>query len=383
MINVLKKISLLAVSAFVIFSCSQPQKTVFTPTVEKIDASKFTETIDGKQVNLYTLTGKNGIGLKVTNYGARVVALCVKNAQGNPVDVALGYDNLAGYLHKTEYFFGAAIGRYGNRIANAKFTLDSIEYQLTVNDGDKQLHGGAKGFNDVVWNAKQLSESKIEFTYLSVDGEEGFPGNLNVTMIYELTDDNALRIDYTATTDKPTVCNLTNHTYFNLSGEGSETINDHLLMIAANNITPVNNNLIPTGEFMPVAGTPFDFTQPTQIGSRLADTCDQIKFGFGYDHNWVLNNQNGQLALAATLYSDKTGIFMEVLTDQPGVQFYGGNFLTGVDSGKVGKPYVYRSGLCLETQHYPNSPNISTFPSTVLRPGQEYKNVCIYRFSVK
>ena len=362
--------------------CATTEKPVFTQTANAISTDDFTDTIDGKPVTLYTLTGANGIGMRVTNYGARVLALCVPDSAGNPVDVVLGYNKLDDYINNTETFFGAAIGRYGNRINNAKFTLDGIEYQLTKNEGEKQLHGGPKGYNDVVWTANQLSNSKIEFTYHSVDGEEGYPGNMDVTMVYELTDDNSFKVTYSATTDKPTVCNLTHHSYFNLSGEGSETINDHTLMLKADNITPVDSLLIPTGEFMPVAGTPFDFTQPTEIGSRLNEEHPQLAFGNGYDHNWVINKETDTVEVVASLFSPKTKIKMEVLTDQPGIQFYGGNFLDGTLVGKSGKAYPFRSGLCLETQHYPNSPNQPDFPSVVLRPGEEYSHVCIYKFSV-
>lgn len=363
-------------------SCTTPEKSVFTDTVDAISVDDYTDTIDGKPVSLYTLTGINGIGMKVTNYGARVVALCVPDSAGNPVDVAFGYNKLDDYINLPEYFFGAAIGRYGNRINDAKFTLDDVEYQLTKNEGEKQLHGGIKGYCDVVWTANQLSDSKIEFTYLSVDGEEGYPGNLDITMTYELTDDNSFKVTYSATTDKPTVCNLTHHSYFNLSGEGSESINDHILMLKSDNLTPVDSILIPTGEFMPVAGTPFDFTQPTEIGSRLGEEHQQLIFGNGYDHNWAISKETEGVETVASVVSPVTKIKMEVLTDQPGIQFYGGNFLDSKVSGKSGKPYSFRSGLCLETQHYPDSPNQPDFPSVELRPGQEYSHVCIYKFSI-
>jgi aldose 1-epimerase len=242
------------------------------------------------------------------------------------------------------------------------------------------LHGGPKGYYDVVWTANQLSNSKIVFTYTSPDGEQGYPGKLDITMTYELTADNGLKIEYSATTDKATICNLTNHSYFNLSGEGAETINDHLLMINASNFTPVDSTLIPTGELTPVAGTPMDFTKPIAIGARVKEEYQQLKFGGGYDHNWVINKQGEGVEMVATLESPVTGIKMEVYTDQPGIQFYGGNFLDG-DIGKSGKPYAYRSALCLETQHFPDSPNKPQFPSTLLLPGQKYSHTCIYKFS--
>lgn len=364
-------------------SCTEKKPSVLTPTVEAIDAAKFQKEVDGKQVDLYTLVGANGIAMKVTNYGARVVALCVPDANGNPVDVAFGYDNIDDYINLPENFFGAAIGRYGNRIGDAKFTLNETEYQLNNNDGKNHLHGGTVGYCDVVWNAEKVSDSKIVFTYLSPDGEEGYPGNLEITMTYELTEDNAFRIDYVATTDAPTVCNLTHHSYFNLSGEGAETINDHILMIKADKGTPVDNTLIPTGEIASLEGTPFDFTTPTEIGSRLNSDDVQLSYGGGYDHNWVLNREMDGIELAASVYSPITKINMDVLTDQPGLQFYGGNFLNGSVSGKQGKPYNYRSGLCLETQHFPDSPNKPDFPTTTLLPGDTYKHVCIYKFSIK
>lgn len=379
----LSKTTLMAVITLAAFGCSTPEKSVFTDAVSKISDAAFEQTVDNKPVGLYTLQGANGIGIKVTNYGARIVAICVPDAEGNPVDVALGYDNLSDYINQPEYFFGAAIGRYGNRIGGAKFILDSVEYQLTKNEGDKQLHGGIKGFCDVVWDAKLLSDNKIEFRYISTDGEEGFPGELSVVMTYELTDDNAVKIEYSATTTKPTICNLTHHSYFNLSGEGSKTINDHVLMIKASNITPVDSVLIPTGELMPVAGTAFDFTTPTEIGARLADTSEQMVYGHGYDHNWAIDRESEGVELAASVYSPVTKIKMDVLTDQPGIQFYGGNFLNGAVSGKTGETYGYRSGLCLETQHFPDSPNQPNFPSVTLRPGENYKHVCIYKFSIK
>jgi len=363
-------------------SCTKPEPSVFTPIADKIDTANYSKVIDGEQVSLFTLkSGK--IGMKVTNYGARVVALCVPAKDGKPVDVALGYNSIDEYVNNKEYFFGAAIGRYGNRIGDARFKLDSVEYTLAANDGKNHLHGGVKGYYDVVWKAKQLSDSKIEFTYLSANGEEGYPGNLSITMTYELTPAGEFKIDYKATTDQKTVCNLTNHTYFNLSGEGSETINDHLLTFNADNFTPVDSTLIPTGEILPVAGTPMDFSKATAIGERVDADFAQLKYGKGYDHNWVINKKGEGVELAATVVSPVTGIKLEVLTDQPGIQFYGGNFLDAVVSGKSGKPYVFRSAFCLETQHFPDSPNKPEFPSVVLEPGQTYTHTCIYKFSVQ
>lgn len=366
-----------------LFSCAEKQPSVFTEAVDAIQPTAFQKTLDGKEVNLYTLVGENGIGVKVTNYGARIVAICVPDANGKPVDVVEGYNNLDDYKSLREAYLGAAIGRYGNRIANGRFTLDSVEYQLPQNNGENSLHGGPRGFHDRVWDATMVDQNKILFTYTSADGEEGYPGNMEISMTYELTEDNAIRIEYTATTDKATIANLTNHSYFNLSGEGSETINDHVLMIKSDYITPVDSTLIPTGEMMAVAGTAFDFNTPTAIGDRINEDHQQLVYGLGYDHNWVINKAEEGVELVATLVSPVTNIQMDVLTDQPGLQFYGGNFLTGKEIGKSGKPYPFRSALCLETQHYPDSPNDPTFPTTTLLPGETYKHVCVYKFSVK
>ena len=357
------------------------KQSPFTEAVEGVAEADFQKTIDGKQTDLYTLVNDNGMGMKVTNYGARVVALCVPDKDGKPVDVVFGYKTLDEYFTNPEKYYGAAIGRYGNRIANATFQIDSIVYKLPANDRVNHLHGGPKGYFAVIWNAQKVSDSKIVFTYTSPDGEEGYPGNLDITMTYELTPDNEFKIEYAATTDKPTVCNLTHHGYFNLSGEGSETINDHVLTINADTYTPVDFSLIPTGEIVSVEGTPMDFRQPTVIGARVKDDFVQLKYAHGYDHNWVLNKSKEGIELAATLVSPVSGIKMEVYTDQPGLQFYGGNFLNGRDTGISGKPYSYRSGLCLETQHFPDSPNKPEFPSVLLMPGEKYSHTCIYKFS--
>ncbi len=380
----MKQVINLFLAVSILFLLGSCQKTnSFTETANNIKAESFNKTIDGANVSLYELKGTNGIAMKVTNYGARVVVLCVPDKDGNPVDVALGYNSVDEYINNVENFFGAAIGRYGNRIGDAKFALDSVEYTLAANDGKNHLHGGVKGYCDVVWNANQVSDSKIEFTYLSADGEEGYPGNLNIKMTYELTPSNEFKIEYKATTDKKTICNLTHHSYFNLSGEGSETINDHILTINADNTTPVDSTLIPTGEILSIIGTPMDFTVPTAIGERADADFQQLKYGKGYDHNWVLNRKGYGIETAAVVESPVTGIKMEVLTDQPGIQFYAGNFLNGGVTGKSGKPYKFRSGFCLETQHFPDSPNKPQFSSVTLEPGQEYYHVCIYKFSSK
>lgn len=348
------------------------------------DKKSFEQTIDGKATELYVLKNKNNVRASVTNYGGRVVSLLVPDKNKNFTDVIMGYDNVQAYAKKGEGYFGALVGRYGNRIAKGKFELDGKQYTLATNNGPNSLHGGVKGFSNVVWDAKQLNDETLELTYLSKDGEEGYPGNLNVKVTYTLTDSNELKIDYEATTDKKTVVNLTNHSYFNLNGQGSGTILNHLLMINADNFTPVDATLIPTGKIVPVAGTPFDFRQPAAIGAKINDTAnEQIKNGLGYDHNFVLNSKGNHLHLAATVSGDKSGIYMEVFTGEPGVQFYIGNFLKGENDIKGGKKDEYRSAFCLETQHFPDSPNQPGFPTTVLAPGKTYNTTTIYKFPVK
>ena len=348
------------------------------------DPAAFHDTVDGKPTALYLLKNKNNVQAAITNYGARVVSLIVPDKNGNMTDVILGYDSIGKYVRHPETFFGAIVGRYGNRIAKGKFKLDGKEYNLPTNNAPNSLHGGTKGFGYCVWDGHQINGSSVEFTYLSKDGEMGYPGNLHVKVVYTLTDSNELKIDYTATTDKATVLNLTNHSYFNLNGQGNGTIGNHLLQINADNYTPVDATLIPTGKIEPVAGTPFDFRQPTAIGSRIGDDNIQLKYGQGYDHNFVLNpNKGSGLNLAATVLGDQTGIFMEVFTKEPGIQFYSGNFLRGNSHLKNDKRDEHRGALCLETQHYPDSPNQPAFPSTELKPGQVYQTQTIYKFSVK
>lgn len=336
-------------------------------------------------MDIYTLTNKNGASAQITNYGGIVVTLNVPDRSGRLDDVVLGFDNLEEYL-KVHPFFGALVGRYGNRIANGKFSLHGVEYTLAQNDGPNSLHGGLKGFDKVFWDAKPLDTPNgpaLELTYLSQDGEEGYPGNLLVKVTYTLTHNNELKIDYSATTDKDTVINLTHHSYFNLAGAGKGDILAHELMIKADKFTPVNANMIPTGELRPVVGTPFDFTHPTPIGLRLNQADEQLKFGGGYDHNWVLNSQAGSLALAARVSEPTSGRIMELWTTEPGVQFYSGNFLDGSIIGKGGRAYQYRFALCLETQHFPDSPNHPEFPSTILRAGQTYTSTTVYKFLVR
>ena len=337
---------------------------------------------NGENIYSYTLTNKNGMSATIINYGATVVKLKVPDKNGKIEDVILGYDSLSSYV-KGASFFGGIVGRYGNRIAKGKFTLDGKEYQLPINNGVNSLHGGTIGFNKRVWEAKEISGPALQLTYVSPDGEEGYPGTLILTVTYSLTDNNGLKIDYKATTDKPTILNPTNHCYFNLTGDPNNTILNHVLMINADKFTPVDSTLIPTGQLEDVANTPLDFTNSTEIGKRINDDFQQLKFAGGYDHNWVLNNYNGSVREAVTLYDSTSGILLKVLTDQPGVQFYSGNFLDGKDRGKEGIYYKFRTGLCLECQHFPDSPNEKNFPSVVLRPGETYTQTTVYEFSVK
>jgi len=345
--------------------------------------SVFGKTKDGEAVDLYVLSNANGMEVAITNHGGTVVSIKAPDRNGKFADVVLGFDNFDGYLNNTP-FFGALVGRYGNRIANGLFTLDGHEYHLAQNDGRNTLHGGLKGFDKRVWSAKDVSKTgvpAIELTYVSKDGEEGYPGDLTATVTYTLTARNELRIDYGATTDKPTVLNLTNHSYFNLAGEGNGDILSHIMTIHADRFTPVDAGLIPTGELQSVAGTPFDFRKPTPIGARIDQSYEQLSLGHGYDHNFVLNGKSGELNVAAHVSEPKSGRVLEVLTTQPGVQFYTGNFLDGTVHGKGGKAYGRRSGFCLETQHFPDSPNQPKFPTAVLRPGEHFQSTTVFRFS--
>lgn len=349
----------------------------------------FHDTVDGKSTDLYVLhSGK--LFAAITNYGARVVSLVVPDRNGTQTDVVLGYDSIGKYVHQPETYFGAIVGRYGNRIAKGKFPLNGKEYSLYTNNGPNSLHGGKKGFGAVVWTAGKSDSTSVQLTYESKDGEEGYPGNLSVTVTYSL-DSAGLRIDYDATTDKATVLNITNHSYFNLNGQGSGTINNHLLQINADHYTPVDSTLIPTGKLDPVGGTPFDFSKPTAIGAHVNDSSNpQIKFGHGYDHNFVLlptklgppQGYPGR-GPAAIVTGDRSGITLTVYTDQPGIQFYGGNFMAGTNPLKGRKTDGFRSAFCLETQHYPDSPNEPSFPTTVLNPGERYHSSTRYDLSVK
>jgi aldose 1-epimerase len=352
-------------------------------SVAMVDSAKFDTTINGKAVKIYTLTNKNNMKAVFTNLGGRIISLMVPDSAGKLTDVVVGFGSAEAYQKSTEPYFGATIGRYGNRIAKGKFTIDGKEYQSSLNNGANMLHGGKNGFQYQVWDATQPDDHTIVLNYLSKDGEEGFPGNLNVKVTYTLTDDNELKMDYEATTDKTTIVNLTNHAFFNLNGEGSGTILDHTLQIFADKYNPVDSTLIPTG-IEKVAGTPFDFTQPTKIGERIEQENQQLKNGGGYDHNYILNGTKGMgMTHAATVSGDKSGIVMDVYTQEPGLQFYTGNFMQSNNTFKGGTKDDFRTAFCLETQHYPDSPNHPDFPSTELKPGDTYKTSSIYKFSVK
>jgi aldose 1-epimerase len=338
---------------------------------------------DGAAVELFTFTNGHGVEVRIMNLGATVVSIKTPDRQGQPGDVVLGFDSLDGYLHNSP-FFGVVVGRYGNRIARGRFTLDGHVYTLAKNDGENHLHGGLKGFDKAVWTADIVDAAgvpSLTLQYVSKDGEEGYPGTLTATVTYTLMDDNALKIAYAATTDKKTVVNLTNHSYFNLAGRGD--ILSHELTIDADRFTPVDKGLIPTGELTPVAGTPFDFTTPHAIGARIDRADRQIEYGHGYDHNFVLNKPLGAFGVAATAYDPSSGRVLTVSTSEPGVQFYTGNFLDGSVHGKGGQAYQRRSALCLETQHYPDSPNHPAFPSTVLEPGPRYETTTVFAFSTR
>ena len=339
-------------------------------------------TADGQSVDLYTLRNVHGVEAKITNYGGILVSLKVPDRNGKFDDVVLGFNDLDTYL-KGHPYFGALIGRYGNRIAKGRFTLNGVEYKLAVNNGENTLHGGIKGFDKVVWTGKEMKTKAgpaVVLTYLSKDGEEGYPGNLNVRVVYTLTNNNELKIEYSATTDKDTVTNLTHHSYFNLAGEGNGDILSHLVTINGSRFLPTDAGSIPTGELRKVAGTPFDFLTAHAIGERINQDEEQLKLGNGYDHTWIINGRSGTLRLAATAYESTSGRTMQVWTTEPGVQFYTGNFLDGTLTGKSGKIYQRRFGFCFETQHYPDSPNHPAFPTTTLKKGATYRSTTIYRF---
>jgi len=351
--------------------------------IKLLNKSDFQKNLNGKKTDLFILRNKKGIISELTNYGARVVSLWVPDINGSFDDIVLGCSTLDDYISIKERYFGATIGRYANRIKNGKFKINNTDFILKKNNGPNHLHGGNIGYNDVVWEGKQLDNQTVEFKYLSKNMEEGYPGNLNVKVIYHLSDQNELKIEYFANTDEPTYVNLTHHSFFNLLGAGNGNINNHLLYINAKSFTPIDSKLIPTGKIELAEGTPFDFNTLTKIGKRLNDEDEQLKFGNGYDHNFVLNNSNSTDILAARVIEKKSGRILEVYTNEPGMQLYGGNFLDGKTIGKQSKAYNYRSAFCLETQHFPDSPNNPNFPNTLLKPKNNYYSICIYKFLVK
>ena len=364
-----------------LFSCNKH----LNKELPLLNESAFKTEVDGKAVDLYTLKSASGLTMQVTNLGARVVTLWVPDKNGKYEDVVLGYDSINRYINnKGERFLGPIVGRYANRIAKGQFELDGTTYQLPINNNGQTLHGGLKGLDMVVWNVDKVTDNEIHLSYVSPDGEEGFPGTMKIDLTYVLTPENEFKITYAATTDKATVINLSHHGLFNLKGEGNGTITDHVLTINASNTTPVDSVLIPSGEIASVEGTPFDFRKPTSIGERIDVENEQLKNGAGYDHNWVIDRKTDKdVELVASIYEPASGRKMEVWTDQPGLQFYSGNFFDGKVAGKTDKPLKYREAFALETQHFPDSPNHANFPTTRLNPGETYTQTCIYKFSVQ
>ena len=363
-------------------ACCKASKCSMAKTSCSMAKIPFGATPDGKAVELYTLRNAKGAQADIMTYGGIVQKLTMPDRDGKFDDIVLGYDNLDGYIKVTPYF-GCLVGRYGNRIGGAKFAIDGQTYTLATNNGPNSLHGGLKGFDKVVWDVVKATPNSLTLHYLSKDGEEGFPGNLDVTATYTMTDNNELKVEFKATTDKPTVCNLTHHSYFNLAGQGKSDILGHEVYINSDKTTPVDKELITTGDYADVTGTPFDFRSPTAIGARINDPNTQLQYGPGYDHNWVINKPSGVNGLMAWVYEPTTGREMEVWSDEPGLQFYAGNFLDGTITGKGGAVYQRRTGFCMEPQHYPDSPNKPNFPSTLLRPGETYHNVIVYKFCAK
>ena len=384
----LKTFITLAMGIVFLQSCTskktESNQTTDSLTVNKIKKTVFGTLPDGRVADQYTLKNANGMEVKISNYGGVITHWTAPDKDGKFEDIVLGFDSLAGYFTPPPYF-GAIIGRYGNRIAKGKFTLDGKNYQLAKNNGENHLHGGLIGYDKVLWNAEPMEgeESALKLTYLSKDGEEGYPGNLNITVVYTLLKDNSLKMDYSATTDKATVINLTNHSYFNLSGSKKDIL-DEEVTLNADRYLPVDKGLIPTGELRSVTGTVFDFTKPTLIEKGINEVKDkQIKLGGGYDHAWILNKKGNELSLAATVLEKTSGRKMEVLTTEPAIQFYTGNFLDGKLTGKGDVKYVKRFALCLESEHYPDSPNQSAFPTVVLKPNEKYSTTTIYKLSVE
>jgi aldose 1-epimerase len=369
---------LVALVALALAGCGEPSGDAMpSPTVTR---APFGTLPDGRAVELFTLANGAGMNVAIMTYGATIVSLETPDRTGRPGDVVLGYDSLAGYLRASPYF-GSIVGRYGNRIGGGRFTLDGRTFQLTTNDGPNHLHGGVVGFDKVLWQAEPTatdSSASVAFTYVSPDGEEGYPGTLRARVTYTLDPGNRLTVDYQAATDAPTPVNLTQHSYFNLSG--ASDILSHQLVLAADRYTPVDSTLIPTGELAPVEGTPFDFRTPTAIGARIAQDDEQLRRGRGYDHNFVLIREGAGLVFSARVTDSTSGRVLEIFTTEPGIQFYSGNFLDGTITGKGGKVYSHRSGFCLETQHFPDSPNQPDFPGTILRPGEEYRSTTVFAF---
>jgi aldose 1-epimerase len=376
-----KTILFLTVITLIISACTSKKTSVLL-----LPESNFDTTIVDQKITLYTLKNENGMTAQITNYGARIVSLWVPASDGDFKDVVWGYESIKAYLSATDIFAGPIVGRYGNRIGKGQFSLDGKAYQLTLNNNGNQLHGGKGGFFIKVWNARpfknEKGEESLEMTYLSPAGEEGYPGNLSIKVIYSLSSNNELSINYEATTDSTTILNPTSHCYFNLHGTTAQSTNSHILTIFADKYTPTDSLLIPTGEITDLTGTPLDFRKATAIGDRIETDFLALKYGKGYDHNFVLNKKQGEVSLAAEVYEPATGIVMKVITDQPALQFYSGNFMDGVDTGKRGDKHNYRTGIALETQNYPDAPNHANFPNSVLKTGETYKHVCVYKFEV-
>jgi len=373
--------------SLMVFTCILTSCTSNKKAAQLFPQSNFDTIVNGKKVSVYTLKNANGMTAQVTNYGARLVDLWVPDKEGTFRDVIWGFENIKGYLNATDMFAGPIVGRYGNRIGKGQFTLDGKPYQLTLNDHENQLHGGMNGFYKKVWDARSFKNDKgedaVELTYLSPAGEEGYPGNLTIKVTYAITANNELTISYSATTDAATIINPTSHAYFNLHGTTAQSSNSHIVIIFADKYTPTDSLLIPTGEIATVENTPLDFRKPTVVGERIKADFMALKYGKGYDHNFVLNKKAGEISLAAEVYEPATGIVMKVSTDQPAIQFYSGNFMDGKDLGKRGDKHNYRTGIALEAQNYPDAPNHANFPTAVLKPGETYKQVSIYAFEIK